>query len=204
MFFKITYSLAFLLCCTGLGMCVFYALREPVAENVARRVAPALQADTNSLDIGKIRQQETQDVTFRLRNTTQNDLSLESVLASCVCTEWHLDKRRLTSGESAELSVTFSSGLARNRLGATIQVFYKDLGTEETGDLFLELIADVLPDYDISPPFLDFTEEAEMVQYVSLKSRFAENIRVLDVSCTRSYSVTMGSKSLGANRRRRW
>ena len=166
---------------------MFYALREPVAESAASQVVPALQADINRIDIGKIRQQETKDVTFRLLNTTQNALSLESVHTSCGCTEWHLDKRQLTSGESAELSVTFSSGQARNRLGATIRVFYKNLETEETGNLFLELIADVQPDYDISPPFLDFTEETEMVQYVSPKPHFAEGIRVLDISCTRSY-----------------
>jgi len=59
--------------------------------------------------------------------------------------------------------------------------------TEESGNLFLELIADVQPDYDISPPFLDFTKETEMVQYTSLIPRFAENIRVLDTHCTRSY-----------------
>ena len=186
MFSKIAYSSAFLLCCAGLGVSVFYALREPSAESVAQ-VVPALQADTSRIDIGKIRQQETKDVTYRLRNTTQDDMSLESVHTSCGCTEWHLDKRQLKSGESAELSVTFSSGQARNRLGATIRVFYKNLATEEAGNLFLELIADVQPDYDISPPFLDFTDETEVVQYVSLMPRFAEDIRVLDISCTRSY-----------------
>ena len=166
---------------------MFYALREPVAENTAQRIAPALQADTNRIDIGKIRQQETKNVTFRLLNTTQNNVSLESVHTSCSCTEWHLDKRQLESGETAELSVTFGSGQARNRIGTIIRVFYKNLKTEVAGNLFLELIADVQPDYDISPPFLDFTNETEMVQYVSLKPRFAEDIRVLDVSCTRSY-----------------
>jgi hypothetical protein len=61
------------------------------------------------------------------------------------------------------------------------------LETEEAGNLFLELVADVQPDYDISSSSLDFTEKTESVQYVSLKPRFAEDIRVLDISCTRSY-----------------
>jgi len=187
MFTKTAYLSAFLLCCAGLGASVFYALREPPAENAASQVIPALQADTTRIDIGKIRQQETRDVTFRLRNTTPNDLSLESVHMSCGCTEWHLDKRQLSSSETAELSVTFSSGLARNRLAATLRVFYKNLETEETGNVFLTIIADIQPDYDISPPFLDFTEEAEMVQYVLLKPRFDEDIRILGIHCTRSY-----------------
>jgi hypothetical protein len=114
-------------------------------------------------------------------------MSLESVHTSCGCTEWHLDKRQLAKDESAELSVIFSSGQARNRVSATIRVFYKNLETEESGNLFLELIADVQPDYDISPPFLDFIEKTGSVQTVSLKPRFAEDIRVLDISCTRSY-----------------
>jgi hypothetical protein len=53
--------------------------------------------------------------------------------------------------------------------------------------LFLELIADVQPDYGISPPVLDFAQEMDTVQCVSVKPRFAEDIRVLDISCTRSY-----------------
>ena len=166
---------------------MFYALREPTAENITQRVAPALQADVNTIDIGKIRQQETKDVLFRLRNTTQNDLSLESVHTSCGCTEWHLDKRQLESGETAELSVTFSSGQARSKLGAIIRVFYKNLDTNESGNVFLELIADIQPDYDISPQSLDFTEGKESEQYISLTPRYAEDIRGLDVSCTRSY-----------------
>ena len=114
-------------------------------------------------------------------------MSLESVHTSCGCTEWKLDKRQLKSGETADLSVTFSSGQARNRLGVIIRVYYKNLETDEPGNLFLELIADIQPDYDVSPPFLDFTEETEMVQHVSLAPHFAENIQVLDISCTRDY-----------------
>jgi hypothetical protein len=107
---KIAYLLAFLLCCAGLGTSVFYALREPTAKSATSQIVPALQANKSSIDIGKIRQQETKDVIFQLLNTTQNDLSLESVHTSCGCTEWHLDKRQLQSDETAELSVTFSSG----------------------------------------------------------------------------------------------
>ena len=168
-------------------MSAFYALREPIAESAVAQVIGELQADVNRIDIGKIRQQETRDVKFVLRNASENGMSLESVHTSCGCTKWKHDKRQLKNGETAELSVTFSSGQARNRLGAVIRVFYKNLETDEAGNLFLELIADIQPDYDVSPPFLDFTEETETVQYVSLKPRFAEDIRVLDISCTRSY-----------------
>jgi hypothetical protein len=151
------------------------------------QIVADLQADTNRIDIGKIRQQETKEVKFHLQNVSENDISLESVHTSCGCTEWNLGKRQLANGESAELSVMFSSGQARSRLGATIRVFYKNLETEAAGNLFLELIADVQPDYDVSPPFLDFIEETKLIQYVLLKPRFAEDIRVLDISCTRNY-----------------
>ena len=186
-FSKIVYPLAFVVCCAGLVASVFYALHESVVESASLREGGALQVDTHRIDIGKIRQQETKDVTFRLYNVAENDLSLESVHTSCGCTDWHLDKRQLESGESIDFSVTFSSGQARNRLGATIRIFYKNLVTEESGNLFLELIADIQPDYDISPRLLDFTEETESVQYISLTPRFGEDIRILDVHCTRNY-----------------
>ena len=147
----------------------------------------SVQVDTHTIDIGKIRQRETRDVAFRLYNASQNDLSLESVHTSCSCTNWHLDKRKLKSNETAELSVTFSSGQGRNRLGATLRVFYKNLETEESGNVFLNLIADIQPDYSILPPFLDFTEATETVQYITLAPRFDEDIRILDTHCTRNY-----------------
>jgi hypothetical protein len=68
-----------------------------------------------------------------------------------------------------------------------IRVFYKNLETEDAGNMFLELIADIQPDYDVFPPFLEFSEKAEMIQHISLTPRFSEDIRVLDISCTRSY-----------------
>lgn len=183
---RIIYFLAFLLCCAGLGVSVFCALRKPV-ENPESRHKMELQVDVDTIDIGTIRQQETRNVAFHLRNTSQNDLSLESVHTSCGCTEWHLDKRQLKRDESAELSVTFSSGQARGSMAATIRVFYRNLETEETGNLFLTLFADVLPDYDISPAILEFTAKTESTQYVTLKPRFSEDIKVIDISCTRDY-----------------
>ena len=180
------YFFAFLLCCTGLGISVFYAVRNPT-KHTSTQVDTELQSDVNNIDIGTIRQQETKDVTFRLYNASQNDISLESVHTSCGCTEWHLDKRQLEKGESAELSVTFSSGQGRGAIAATIRIFYKNMETEESGNLFLTVLAEIQPDFELSPPFLTFTAEEKSIQYISLKPCFSENIKVLDFSCTRNY-----------------
>lgn len=171
-----------LLCCLGFGTCVCLLLLDP-----NKSAVKALQVDTPRIDIESIRQQETKVVVYRLKNVADNDISLESVHASCGCTEWKLDKRQLKSGEYAELSVTFSSGQARNRIGSTIRVFYKNSKTSVVDNLFLELVANVQPDYTIAPQFLDFGKNDEQIQYVTLVPNFPEDIRILEISCTRRY-----------------
>ena len=53
MFSKTVYPLVFFLCCTGLGVSVFYALWEPTADSVSKQVVGGLQTDTSRIDIGK-------------------------------------------------------------------------------------------------------------------------------------------------------
>ncbi|MDA3891760.1 MAG: DUF1573 domain-containing protein [Salinivirgaceae bacterium] len=91
-----------------------------------RANAPKIVFDSKIFDFETIKQGESVDHVFALKNEGKSDLIIRKTKASCGCTVVSPSKEVIKPGESAELKVRFNSAGKRNKQNKSITVITND------------------------------------------------------------------------------
>ncbi len=79
---------------------------------LAHAKGPTIQVDERTVDAGNVRQGDQATITFKIKNTGDQDLTIFQVSASCGCTvpkNLTDEQKRVEPGETLELEATFDS-----------------------------------------------------------------------------------------------
>lgn len=133
--------------CFAVAAVVALAREYPALPNKAPTL---LVVESPVHDFGRVRQQETLEATFSLKNESNATLRVMDVATDCGCTVAEVDSRLLHSGESSALRVHYETGTGRGPVERRVAVWFT---IEAQGEakilkaLPLAVRADIRPDF---------------------------------------------------------
>lgn len=185
-FFRVARSLSFgaiVLCCGGLLLCA--------SCKHATTPVPDVTIDSDVFDFGRCHQNEELSHTFSVTNRTDGPIKIVKALSSCSCVvagqDGGLPDTTILPHTTLLIPVCFRTGSGQGAISGRVQVLYR-LDKEQADSLPLrfftmEMQADVIPDYRISPGEIDFGDiDGLTTQHVT---------RVLRINPEAAKSVTI-------------
>jgi len=146
-------------------------------------------------DLGTRLQNETITTTFPIRNTSSSTIKLLETIRSCGCTEPRFSKLELAPGETTQASLTLKTGSNRGVLVSTTEILYAADASPTERALVLQLTANIVPDYDVSPGYLSFGPDSPTSQTLTMTPNLLKDFRVTNVvSTNRSLQARVNSE----------
>jgi hypothetical protein len=133
-----------------------------------------------SKNLGTLLQDEIAQADFLLRNQSSRPIKIKETIRSCGCTEPRFSSLEIVPGGTSRVQLMLKTGSNRGHLVTTTSVLYSQVLAKTSSDLRLELVCDVLPDYDVTPPRLWFGPNLPLVETVSLKPHMLQSLDVTD------------------------
>ena len=141
-------------------------------------------------DFGECRQGETLAHTFSLINESRATIEIGRLKTSCQCliagTRVGIQNRRLAPGEELEVPVRFQTRANQEALAGEVIIEYANLdGASQAGQtnfVKLEVRANIIPDFRISPRELDFGSISGIAVKEVRRTLRVEPVALLDLA----------------------
>lgn len=183
------------ICLVGGAVAAFEAGRP--GSMVSPPPSPSLSVASAIHDFGRVRQRETLEATFFLKNNSPDTLRVMGTPTDCGCTVAKMDSPVVAPGEETKLHVTFAVGAARGQVERMVTVRYlveKGDGSKELKSLPLGVRANVVPDFRFEPAELRFRRDTSDLKTTSFQPVGMSDVEILGVSSTSSaFSVRQSS-----------
>ena len=139
--------IALLFMCFAAASLAFLALKP----RPAKLTAPNL-----SHHFGIVPQNETLEASFFLKNESESEIRIHRVDADCSCAVATLNEKKIAPGKSKELKVTLETGGRRGQTRKSVVVSFSSESEKRLRILPLQLLANITPDYEVSPQEVKF------------------------------------------------
>jgi hypothetical protein len=161
-------------------LCVLFLLYARHEASLAPPGEPAIEFDTELLDLGTVFQMSEHAGVFKVRNTGTAKLVITNVSAQCGCTATLLSDEEIEPGGETELKVTFKSTMSRRAVKKRITVSSNDPDESPTR---LQIKATVVPRLVVEPRLLNFKDvhkKQGAIKWLTIKpSEHEKNVRTL-------------------------
>ncbi|GIW95690.1 MAG: hypothetical protein KatS3mg110_3731 [Pirellulaceae bacterium] len=147
-------------------------------------IAPSkveLLVEPNGYDFGPVRQAETKEARFTIRNVGRQAIEILAIQYSCGCTGASVEATRLNPRESTVLTVRLATGSARGDKRAIVYVVYRGAIQRAIRALALSLRATVVPDYRFLPSEVIFMAGRSGTTRVRFRPVFENDFAITDV-----------------------
>jgi len=147
---------------------------------------PLVVVGNASKNLGTLLQDEIAQADFVLRNQSSRAIKITETVRSCGCTEPTFTSLEVPPEQDVVVHLTLKTGINRGHLVSTTTIRYASSGLKDFGQLRIVLVADVLPDYDVTPPALTFGPDSPTTQMVLFKPQMLTDLHVLEAITSNS------------------
>ena len=156
-----------------------------------------LVASPSQRHLGFVRQGKTVAAEFPLHNISSHSIDIVEIKHTCACTSHSLKQMTVAPGEIATLTMNINTAYRRDKVTASSFIEYCERdGEKKPRHLFVQMTADIDPDYDVVPREIVFRKGDPPMRDVHLVLRHVQSLSITKVECDRRCFV---AKKCGPN-----